>query len=134
MKEFISWVIRQKGESQNGCFKKAKHSKFSEKRTFLTSGMFTYACVSGLRNIRFFRKIWRAFFSWNTRFEIRPFSLLPTIFSKKCTPQCLCFQNAFIKIFVEKFLCRTKKDGWVERCCMSFYKQLNFFVSASGCP
>ena len=126
MKEFISWVIRQKGESQNGCFKKAKHSKFSEKRTFLTSGMFTYACVSGLRNIRFFRKIWRAFFSWKTRFEIRPFSLLPTIFSKKCTPQCLCFQNAFIKIFVEKFLCRTKKDGWVERCCMSFYKQLNF--------
>ena len=29
-------VIRQKGESQNGCFKKTKHAKFSEKRTFLT--------------------------------------------------------------------------------------------------
>ena len=26
----------------------------------------------------FFRKIWRALFSWNTRFEIRPFTLLPT--------------------------------------------------------
>ena len=26
-----SSVIRQKGESQNGCFKKTKHSKFSEK-------------------------------------------------------------------------------------------------------
>ena len=25
-----------------------------------------------------FRKIWRALFSWNTRFEIRPFVLLPT--------------------------------------------------------
>ena len=25
-----------------------------------------------------FRKIWRALFSWNTRFEIRPFALLPT--------------------------------------------------------
>ena len=24
-----------------------------------------------------FRKIWRALFSWNTRFEIRPFALLP---------------------------------------------------------
>ena len=24
------------GESQNGCFKKTKHAKFSEKRTFLT--------------------------------------------------------------------------------------------------
>ena len=28
--------IRQKGESQNGCFKKAKHAKISEKQTFLT--------------------------------------------------------------------------------------------------
>ena len=24
------------GESQNGCFKKTKHAKFSKKRTFLT--------------------------------------------------------------------------------------------------
>ena len=32
----IRSVIRQKGESQNGCFKKTKHAKFSEKRTFLT--------------------------------------------------------------------------------------------------
>ena len=31
-----SLVIRQKGESQNGCFKKTKHAKFSEKLTFLT--------------------------------------------------------------------------------------------------
>ena len=28
-----------------------------------------------------FRKIWRALFSWNTDFEIRPFALLPTIVS-----------------------------------------------------
>ena len=28
--------IRQKGESQNRCFKKTKRTKFSEKRTFLT--------------------------------------------------------------------------------------------------
>ena len=33
---FSSSVIRQKGESQNGYFKKTKHAKFSEKRTFLT--------------------------------------------------------------------------------------------------
>ena len=31
-----SSVIRQKSESQNGCFKKTKQAKFSEKRTFLT--------------------------------------------------------------------------------------------------
>ena len=30
-----SSAIRQKGESQNGCYKKIKHVKFSEKRTFL---------------------------------------------------------------------------------------------------
>ena len=29
-------VITQKAESQNGCFKKTKHAKFSKKRTFLT--------------------------------------------------------------------------------------------------
>ena len=31
-----SSVIRQKCESQSWCFKKTKHAKFSEKRTFLT--------------------------------------------------------------------------------------------------
>ena len=36
-KTFLSLlVIRQKGESQTGCFKKIKHVKFSDKRTFLT--------------------------------------------------------------------------------------------------
>ena len=35
-KHFKSSVIRQKGESQNECFKKTKHVKFSEKRLFLT--------------------------------------------------------------------------------------------------
>ena len=32
----IASVVRQKGESQNGCFKRTKYAKFSEKRTFLT--------------------------------------------------------------------------------------------------
>ena len=32
---WITSVIRQKGESQNGYFKKTKHAKFCEKRTFL---------------------------------------------------------------------------------------------------
>ena len=35
-KSFHTSVIRQKGESQNRGNKKAKHAKFSEKRTFLT--------------------------------------------------------------------------------------------------
>ena len=37
-----SSVIRQKGESQNGCLKKAKHAKISEKPTF-----------QGVRNVYF---------------------------------------------------------------------------------
>ena len=31
---FILSVIRQKDESQNGCFKKTKYAKFSEKQDF----------------------------------------------------------------------------------------------------
>ena len=34
-KDIVS-VIRQNGESQNVCFKKTKHTEFSEKQTFLT--------------------------------------------------------------------------------------------------
>ena len=40
MENFISLGIRQKGESQNGCFKKAKHAKISEKQTCLFFGNF----------------------------------------------------------------------------------------------
>ena len=42
-----SSVIRQNGESRNGCNKKGKHTKFSKQRTFLTHW---YAHV---RNVRF---------------------------------------------------------------------------------
>ena len=37
-------VIRQKGESENGCYKKTKHVKFSEKRKFLTQ-WYAHVCV-----------------------------------------------------------------------------------------
>ena len=69
-----SSVIRQKGESQIECFKKTKHVKFSEKRTFLTP-WYAHARV-GIRgyDIFVFREIWRAVFFWNTCFEIRPFA------------------------------------------------------------
>ena len=53
----ISSVITQKGESQNGCFKKRKHAKFSKKRTFfLTSDTHTYVCISGGKKCSFFGK------------------------------------------------------------------------------
>ena len=47
--------LRQKGESQNRCFKKTKHVKFSEKTNISNPQI-------------------------RTRFEIRPFALLPTIY------------------------------------------------------
>ena len=40
-------VIRQKGESQNGYFKKTKHAKFSESEHFSPPDMLTYVSVSG---------------------------------------------------------------------------------------
>ena len=37
----------QKGESRNGCFKKTKRAKFSEKRTSPLPDSHKYVCVSG---------------------------------------------------------------------------------------
>ena len=51
-----SWVRRQKGESQNGCCKKTKHARFSEKRTFLTPDTHMYVFVSGGKKSSFFLK------------------------------------------------------------------------------
>ena len=61
-------VTRQNGESQN----------FPKNENFLPPDTHTYVCVSGDKKCSFFRKIWRALFSWNTHFEIRLFALLPT--------------------------------------------------------
>ena len=75
-----------------------------------------------IRNVRF-RKIWRALFSWNTRFEIRPFlpyyrqylSLIPginkatTIIYKptKTKARWLCF---VIRFNFEKIKTRKRKN------------------------
>ena len=46
-----SSATRLKSESQNGCYNKKKHAKFSEKRIFLTP-----VCVSGGKKYSFFGK------------------------------------------------------------------------------
>ena len=52
-----SSVIRQKGESQNGCFKKTKHVKFSEKTNISNPLIRTRTCAyQKVRNVRFFGK------------------------------------------------------------------------------
>ena len=55
---------------------------FRQNEHFLSPDTDTYVCVSGGKKYSFCRKIWRALFSWNTRFEIPPFALLPTNYLK----------------------------------------------------
>ena len=45
----ISSIMRQKGDSQNGFYKKIKHAKFSDKRT--------YVCVSGGKKCSFSKNL-----------------------------------------------------------------------------
>ena len=53
-------VIRQKGETQNGCFKKTKYAKFSEKFTCVYEGVrhTQRACAyQGIRNVSFLENL-----------------------------------------------------------------------------
>ena len=119
MKEFISWVIRQKGESQNGCFKKAKHSKFSEKRTFLTSGMFTYACVSGVRNIRFFGKFGVLFFLETHVLRFALFPYYRRYLVRNVLHNAFVFKTPLSKFSWRNFFAEPKKmDGWNDVACL----------------
>ena len=96
---WISSVIRQKGESQNGCFKKTKHAKFSEERTFLTP--WNARAYQGVRNVRFLENL-ACFVFLNTRFEIRPFAFLPTIlYPCFCSLQRDAAEILLVKLFLE---------------------------------
>ena len=93
---YNSSVIRQKGKSQNGCFKKTKHAKFSEKRTFLTpwyahQSLFLnkdaglrpatlckkrlWCAYQGIRNVRFSENL-ACFFFMKHPFWDSPFCLI----------------------------------------------------------
>ena len=65
-----SSVIRQKGESENECSKKTKHTKFSEKTNISYPLIRTRTYVSS--------ESLACFVFWKTCFEILPFALLPT--------------------------------------------------------
>ena len=87
----ISTVVRQKGESQNGCFKKTKHAKFSEKRTFLTEsfsflGKFVMLCFFKTLVLRF------ALLLYYRRYMV-------SIFSEPLATFILClFENRFLLV------------------------------------
>ena len=55
-------VMRQQGKSQNRCFKKIKHPKFSEKRAFLHPER-TRTCAYEGKEMLVFRQIWCVLFS-----------------------------------------------------------------------
>ena len=80
--EDILSVIRQKGKSQNECFKKTKHTKFSEKEHFLPLDTHTFMSVLGGKNCSFLGKFGVLLYTWNTRFEIGPSALLLTIWKQ----------------------------------------------------
>ena len=76
-KSFHTSVIRQKGKSQNRGNKKAKHAKFSEKRTFLTP-WYAYVCVRIRDEKSLFFGKFDGLYLLVTCFKIRPFTLLTT--------------------------------------------------------
>ena len=52
----MSLAIKQKGKSQNWCYKKTKQDKFSEKQIFLTPDTHMHVSISGGKKCSFFGK------------------------------------------------------------------------------
>ena len=108
-------VIRQKGESQNGCLEKTKHAKFSEKRTFLTPDTHTYVRNGGKCSL--FGKFDMLCFLETTvlRFALLPYYRRP-IFKNICEwlPRGIVVFDAFQRhlernLENERLYCTTEK-------------------------
>ena len=94
IKDHVLSVISQKCEFQNGCFKKTKHDKFSERQTYLTP-LIRPRTYQKLRNVSFSEDL-GCFVFLKHPFEIRPFGLLPMIFAKrKSAVSYHCFEKTF---------------------------------------
>ena len=69
------------GDSQNACFKKTKHAKFSEKTNISDPLIHTRTpAYQGVRNACLSENL-AALFPCNSRVESYPIALLPTIFA-----------------------------------------------------
>ena len=79
-----SLVVREKGESQNGCYKKTNHVKISEKWTFLPLDTHTWVYVTGGKKCLFFRKFGMLCFLVTPvlRFILLPYCRWNTVFHK----------------------------------------------------
>ena len=72
-----SSIIRQKGESQNRCYKNTKHAKFPKNKHFLLLDTQTCVCLLEGKKYSVFGKFGVL---CCLVFEIRPFPLLPMTF------------------------------------------------------
>ena len=122
-------VIRQKGKSQNGCFKKTKQAKFSEKQTFPTPWYtHTHMCVSGGKKCSFFGKFG---FLWFLETLVLRFTLLPY------------YRRFHSKIYVTEFVINVdfqdKMAGYHVSTCRLLYRYILSIIgiiiglSAAGC-
>ena len=92
--------------------KKAKHAKFSEKQTFLTTWYaHVHVRIRG-EEMFVFLKIWRVLLSCYLRFEIRPFALLPTNYFR-CKIWSKIFEKQPLDVLCKKGVLRnfTKFTG-----------------------
>ena len=69
---------KSKGRISKRVFQENRACQIFRKTNISYPDMHTYVRVSGCKKSLFFQKVCRALFSWNTRFEIRLFVLLPT--------------------------------------------------------
>ena len=92
----LSSVIRQKGKSQNGRFKKTKHVKFSEIRIFLTPWY-----VSGGKKRTFFGKFGVLYFRETAvlRFALLPYYRPLTVLYLHSYLGCKLWRNSFLQLF-----------------------------------
>ena len=80
----ICWYWGKRANLKTGVTRKQTTPNFQENEHFLPPNTHTYIPVRIRGKERFvLRKIWWAFFSWNTRFEIFPFVFLTTSYFLK---------------------------------------------------
>ena len=72
-----------------------------------------------------FQKIWRALFPCNTRFEIHPSALLPTIFHIWQDPECV-FEYIYSNVVRKKF--HVKSSFCVKHECEYYWTYLLLLV------
>ena len=93
----------------------------------------TYVCVSGGKKCSFFQKVWRALFSWNTCFEIRPLPYYRQITFLSATKIGKNKPAFWTNIFHDKFtLLDIKLTIYIHENKLTSQKQYSFGLTFSG--